>query len=51
MAVESPAIPDTTLVPSIKFSQLSMGEKVVFCGKVVIFFCTFGFAFPTILND
>lgn len=51
MSLETPTIPVTTLVPSIKFSQLSIGQKIVFCGKLIIFFCTFGFAFPTILND
>jgi hypothetical protein len=41
----------STPVPSIKFGQLSFGQQILFCGKLIIFFCTFGFAFPTILND
>ena len=46
-----PTIPSTAVLPTIKFGQLSFGQKIVFCGKLIIFFCTFGFAFPTILND
>jgi hypothetical protein len=31
----------------------SMGffGKIVFCGKLVIFLCTFGFAFPLLLTS
>lgn len=34
-----------------KFGQMSAGEKLVFMGKLVVFLCSFGFAFPTILHD
>ena len=36
---------------SKKFDQMSGGEKIVFVGKLIIFLCSFGFAFPTLLND
>ena len=34
-----------------KFAQMTGGEKVVFLGKLLVFLCSFGFAFPTILHD
>ena len=34
-----------------KFKDMGAGEKVVFIGKLTIFLCTFGFAFPLILTD
>lgn len=52
MSVEnSEYIPSTAVAPSLKFGQMSFGQKIVFSGKLIVFFCTFGFAFPTILND
>ena len=36
---------------SKKFKDMGAGEKIVFIGKLIIFLCTFGFAFPLILND
>lgn len=36
---------------SKKWKNLSGGEKIVFIGKLMIFFVSFGFAFPTLLND
>jgi hypothetical protein len=37
--------------PSQKFRDMSFAGKLVFLGKVVIFFASFGFAFPLIFND
>lgn len=34
-----------------KFSDMSAGEKVIHVGKIVIFFVSFGFAFPTLFSD
>ena len=36
---------------SKKWGRLSAVQKVAFIGKLCIFLITFGFAFPTILND
>jgi hypothetical protein len=36
---------------SKKWARLSAAEKAAFVGKLCIFLITFGFAFPTILND
>jgi hypothetical protein len=36
---------------SPKFKDMSFGGKIVFIGKLVVFICSFGFAFPTLLND
>jgi hypothetical protein len=33
------------------FGQMTGTEKIVFVGKVLIFLCTFGFAFPTVLHS
>jgi len=32
-----------------KWSELSGGQRLVFCGKLIIFLCTFGYAFPNLL--
>ena len=34
-----------------RFVDMGVGSKIVFIGKLIVFFCTFGFAFPTLLND
>jgi hypothetical protein len=34
-----------------KWVQMSAGEKAAFIGKLCIFIVSFGFAFPTLLND
>jgi hypothetical protein len=34
-----------------RFSQMSGGEKVTHIGKVIVFFLTAGFAFPTIFTE
>ena len=34
-----------------KFADMSGGEKITFIGKLIVFLCSFGFAFPTILHD
>ncbi len=36
---------------SKKFHDMTAGEKMVFVGKLVVFLCSFGFAFPLLLND
>lgn len=36
---------------SKKFKDMGAGEKVAFVGKLVVFLCSFGFAFPLLLND
>ena len=36
---------------SPKFKDLSVGGKIVFLSKLVVFLCSFGFAFPTLLSD
>ncbi|MGZ5094302.1 MAG: hypothetical protein ACXWCY_13885 [Burkholderiales bacterium] len=36
---------------SKKWGRLSAVQKVAFVGKLCIFLITFGFAFPTMLND
>ena len=33
------------------FSSMGSGEKVKFCAQLVVFLCTFGFAFPTLLHS
>ena len=38
-------------VPSTKFGDMSIGQQIVFIGKFFLFLCSFGFAFPTLLND
>jgi hypothetical protein len=35
----------------LKFSQMNLMQKIVFIGKLCIFFATFGFAFGNILVD
>jgi hypothetical protein len=40
-----------TSTRSRKWKDLHAGEKVAFVGKLMIFLITFGFAFPTLLND
>ena len=36
---------------SRKFGEMGGVEKIVYTVKLSIFFCTFGFAFPLILNQ
>jgi hypothetical protein len=36
---------------SKKWGRMSAGQKAAFVGKLCIFLITFGFAFPTMLND
>ena len=38
-------------IASKKFGEMNIGEKIVFTGMLVIFICTFGFAFPTLLSN
>ena len=41
-------IPQT---PSTKWKDMTIGNKIVFIAKFIVFLCSFGFAFPTLLND
>ena len=36
---------------SPKWAQMGFFSKIFFCGKLVIFLSTFGFAFPLLLTD
>jgi hypothetical protein len=36
---------------SPKFKDMGIVGQIVFIGKLVLFICSFGFAFPTLLND
>jgi hypothetical protein len=42
---------DVNKVKSKPFSQMNAIEKVRHIGKVVVFFLTFGFAFPNVFSD
>jgi hypothetical protein len=44
---------DVTTAPrseDLKFSQMTAVQRIVFTGKTIIFFCTAGFVFPTVLG-
>ena len=45
------AAPGGAAAPSLKFKDMGIVGKIVFIGKLIIFVCSFGFAFPTLLND
>jgi hypothetical protein len=34
-----------------KFGEMTIGEKIVYTGKVIIFLASFGFAYPNVLTD
>jgi hypothetical protein len=51
MATQQHAAQGSAVVASPKFVDMSIGGKIVFIGKFIIFLCSFGFAFPTLLND
>ena len=36
---------------SAKWKDLNFSARIVFLGKLVVFLCSFGFAFPTLLSD
>jgi hypothetical protein len=36
---------------SKRFSEMTAGEKIAHIGKVIVFFFSFGFAFPNIFSD
>ena len=42
---------DAKAVDAKRFSQMDFGEKIVHIGKVIVFFLSFGFAFPNIFSD
>jgi hypothetical protein len=41
----------TAAADSKKWNTMGGGEKAAFVGKLMIFLISFGFAFPTLLND
>jgi hypothetical protein len=51
MYTQDRAAQGSAAAASPKFKDLTFGSKVVFIGKFVVFLCSFGFAFPTLLND
>ncbi len=46
MAQDKTALTDT----SRKWADLSIGQKFVFLGKLIIFLCAFGYAFPNLMD-
>lgn len=38
------------LNPTLKFTDMRIGEKLVFILKLIVFFASFGFAFPTLVS-
>ena len=40
----------TQAVDSLKFADMEGSQKLVFIGKLCVFFITFGFAFGTLLD-
>lgn len=46
MAPNKSALLDT----SRKWHDLSFGQKIAFIGKLIIFLCTFGYAFPNLMD-
>jgi hypothetical protein len=51
MAIQQYAAQGSAAAASPKFKDMGIVGKIVFVGKLVIFICSFGFAFPTLLND
>jgi hypothetical protein len=51
MLTQNSAAQGSAAAASPKFKDMGIGGKIVFMGKLVIFLCSFGFAFPTLLND
>jgi hypothetical protein len=51
MAIQQHAAQGSAAAASPKFKDMGIGAKLVFVVKFVIFLCSFGFAFPTLLND
>jgi hypothetical protein len=35
---------------SRKWQDLSIAQKIVFIGKLIVFLCTFGFAYPNLMD-
>lgn len=46
MAQDKSALSDTSRL----WRDLSAGQKLVFIGKLIIFLCTFGFAYPNLMD-
>jgi len=36
---------------SAKWKEMPFATRIVFIGKLMVFIASFGFAFPTLLND
>ena len=48
---DQPRASDVNAVTGKRFFQMTAGEKVKHIGKVIVFFVSFGFAFPNVLSD
>jgi hypothetical protein len=44
-------LPSTASTPGQTFGDMTIAQKIVFCMKFCCFLVSFGFAFPTLLND
>jgi hypothetical protein len=51
MAIQQSITPGSAVATDHKFRDMSGGQKIVFVCKLVVFLCTFGFVFPTLLTD
>ena len=40
-----------TDVSELKFKDMTVVQKLIFTGKLVVFLASFGFAFPTLTTD
>ncbi len=40
-----------TAEATVKFSNMSVGQKIAHIGKACVFFLSFGFAFPNVFSD
>ena len=41
---------EKAIVKSKRFTEMTILEKIVFCGKLCLFLLSFGFIYPTLLN-
>ena len=39
------------VVEDKKFGEMTIGEKIIYIGKVIVFLASFGFAYPNVLTD
>ena len=42
---------EQTVGTEAKFRDMAVRERLLFCAKLLVFFGSFGFVFPTILSD